>query len=80
MRNKKVSNVGRLPLEEPKTVLRAKARLFVVKVVRCLNPECHYYKSRHRRYFWISKTKLAKPSCPKCFSHNTEIVSTQEFE
>jgi hypothetical protein len=45
-----------------------------MKLVRCLNPECPFYKKRHRRYFWYSKTTIAKPSCPKCFSHNTEIL------
>jgi hypothetical protein len=59
---------------EAKTKRKSKTGLRPIQEVQCLNPQCPHYLKRHRRYHWYSKTKLAKPSCPKCFSHNTEIL------
>ena len=52
----------------------SKVRAKQVVLAECENSSCPYYKSQHRRYQWYSKTKSEKPSCPKCFSHNTTTL------
>ncbi len=58
--------------------LKPKHVFSIPLLVKCKNPKCAYYLKRHRRFYWFTKSKLSKPSCPKCFSHNTEYVSSDE--
>jgi hypothetical protein len=60
------------------TQTHAKSSIKMLLLAKCKNPKCSYYLKRHRRFYWFTKSKLSKPSCPKCFSHNTEFVSSDE--
>jgi hypothetical protein len=66
------------PKSKPLSKARKTKALVMPSLYKCIDSKCCYAKSRHRRYYWFSKTKLAKPSCPKCFSHNTVKVSSEE--
>lgn len=52
--------------------------LSIPRLFKCLNSQCAYYTKRHRRFMWFSKTKIKTPTCPKCFSHKTRLVTEQE--
>ena len=54
--------------------LEPSKKVFTVKFVQCQNKDCPFYVKRHRRFKWFSNSKLDKPSCPKCFVKNTQVL------
>jgi len=59
---------------------KRKQPAITAKFVKCQNPKCKYYTKRHRRFIWVSSSKITNPSCPKCFSHNTVILKEVSLE